>query len=434
MTDVTPHLGRRERLIRSLGDGIAILPTAPEQHRNGDAHYPYRFDSSFYYLTGFAEPEAVLVLDASNGRSVLFCREKNLEREIWDGFRHGPEGAREAFGFDEAWPIDEFDARLPDLLANRDTLHYGFGRDAAFDTRINAALNTVRARFRTGVTAPTVLKDVHALVHEMRLVKDEHEIALMREAARLSAAGHVAAMRAARPGRHEYQVEAEILRTFIAGGARYPSFESIVAGGANATTLHYVGNGSVLRDGDLLLIDAGCEYQGYAGDISRTFPVNGTFSGPQRDLYQVVLASNQAAIDALAPGVRWNVPADAALAVQVRGLIDLGLLQGSVDGNIESEAYRQFYMHRIGHWLGIDVHDVGDYKIDGEWREYRPGMVTTVEPGLYVRPADNVPEAFWNIGIRIEDDVLLTASGHEVLSGDVPKSVEAVEALLAERD
>ncbi|MCG8992322.1 Xaa-Pro aminopeptidase [Laribacter hongkongensis] len=432
MIDNRIYASRRQRLMGELGDGIAILPTAPELVRNGDAHYAYRFDSSFYYLTGFAEPEAVLVLDATAGKSVLFCRDKDIEREIWNGYRFGPEGAKETFGFDEAYSISEFDERLPDLLADRHTLHMGFGRDAAFDARVNVALNALRARFRTGVTAPTVLRDVQAVVHNMRLFKDDSEIALMREAGRISAEAHVAAMRAARPGRFEYQLEAEILRTFCTNGARTPSYESIVAGGGNACVLHYVSNQDVLKDGDLVLIDAGCEYQGYAGDITRTFPVNGRFSAAQRDVYDVVLAAELAAIAAVRPGARWNDPADAALRVLVQGLIDLGLLSGSLDGNIESEAYKQFYMHRIGHWLGLDVHDCGDYKVDGQWREYRPGMVTTVEPGLYLRPADNVPEAFWNIGIRIEDDVLCTAEGHEILTAGVPKSVADIEALMAE--
>ena len=423
---------RRRRLMAAMGQGVAIVPTAPEAVRNGDAHYPYRFDSSFYYLTGFAEPEAVLVLDATQGKSVLFCRDKNPEREIWDGFRHGPQGAREGFGFDEAYTVEELDQRMPELLGNQPVLYQGFGRDAAFDARVSGWLNAVRAKTRTGISAPATLTDVNRLIDEMRLFKDAHEADLLREAGRISAAGHVAAMRATRPGRFEYQVEAEILSVFGRYGARYPSYESIVAGGANACVLHYVGNQCELRDGELLLIDAGCEYRGYAGDISRTFPVNGRFSPAQKAVYEVVLEAQLAAIARFRPGARWNEAADASLAVLVRGLIDLGLLQGSVEANIESEAYRQFYMHRIGHWLGLDVHDVGDYKQAGEWRTYQPGMVTTVEPGLYIRPADNVPAEFHNIGIRIEDDVLITESGCEVLTAGVPKTVADIEALMAE--
>jgi len=425
------HAQRRARLMQTLGAGVAVLPTAPEVQRNADTHYPYRGDSHFLYLTGFAEPGAVLVLDADQGRSILFCREKNLEREIWDGFRHGPDGARELFGFDEAYPIAELDERMPDLLSGRAQLAWPVGRNAAFDASVTGWQEAVRARFRLGVVPPDRFVDLLAPIDEMRMVKDAGEIEIMRRAGRISAEAHVRAMQATRPGLYEYQIEAEILHHFMHNGARFPSYESIVAGGANACTLHYVGNSARLTDGDLLLIDAGCELDGYAGDITRTFPVNGRFSGPQRDVYEVVLAAELAAIDAIRPGAVWNAPGDAALRVLVRGMLDLKLLAGSEDGVIESQEYRRFYMHGIGHMLGLDVHDVGRRKLDGEWRTLQAGMVTTVEPGLYIRPDASVPAAFHNIGIRIEDDVLVTGDGHDVYTSAVPKSIGDVEALMA---
>lgn len=426
------YVERRRRLMAELGAGVVILPTAAHAVRNADTHYPYRADSSFYYLTGFDEPEAVLVLLPTEGQSILFCREKDLEREIWDGFRHGPDGARERFAFDQAYPLSELDAHLPKWLGNQPTVHYTLGRDSGWDRRVLGWLDAVRGMARSGVTTPPAIHDVSLAIAEMRLFKDAHEIQLLRRAGEISAEAHVRAMRACQPGLYEYQVEADILHTFVRHGARSPAYESIVAGGANACVLHYVGNRDVLRDGDLLLIDAGCEYQGYAGDITRTFPVNGRFSGEQRAVYEVVLAAQLAAIAAIRPGVAWNVPNDAALSVLVQGLIDLGLLHGTVDGNIESEAYRQFYMHRIGHWLGLDVHDVGRYKLDGQWRDLQAGMVTTVEPGLYLRAAANVPERFAGIGIRIEDDVLVSAEGGVVLTDGAPKTVADIEALMAE--
>ena len=424
------YAARRARLLESLSSGLAIIPTAPERHRNGDASYPYRFDSHFYYLTGFNEPEAILVLDATAGRSILFCREKNQEREIWDGFRYGPDQACEHFGFDEAYPLSQLETVMPTLLAGQSALHYAFGCDNLFDQKIFGWLQQVRQQVRVGLKAPDVIQDIRHTLSENRLIKDASEIALMREAGRISGVAHERAMRMTRPEMYEYQIEAEILHTFASNGARYPAYESIVAGGANACVLHYVSNRDRLKDGDLLLIDAGCEFEGYAGDITRTFPVNGRFTPAQRAVYDIVLEAELAGIAAVQPGAAWNAPADAALRVLVQGLVDLKLLTGSVDGNIESESYRQFYMHRIGHWLGLDVHDVGDYKIEGQWRPFVPGMVTTIEPGLYIRPADNVPAEFSNIGIRIEDDVLVCADGHEVLSHLAPKTPEALEAMI----
>lgn len=425
------HKTRRAQVIEQVGAGVVILATAPESFRNADTHYPYRADSHFWYLSGFPEPEAVLVLDATHGKSILFCREKDLDREIWDGFRYGPEGAREEFDFDEAYVISELDSRMPDILADQPAVHWPIGRNLAFDARVASWLEILRGRFRSGIEVPTRFGDILALLDEMRLIKDDYEIGWLRRAGKISADAHVRAMQTTRPGMNEYQVEAELLHTFVRNGARSPSYESIVAGGANACTLHYSSNNSRLNDGELLLIDAGCELNGYAGDITRTFPVNGKFSGPQRDVYEIVLAAELAAIEQLRPGALGNAPGDAALRVLVQGMLDLKLLTGTVDGVIESETYRQFYMHSIGHMIGLDVHDVGKRKVNGEWRVFQPGMCTTVEPGLYIRPAANVPEALQNIGIRVEDDVLITHDGHEVYTAEVPKRIDDIEALMA---
>ena len=430
MTDTIPFSARRSRLMQQMGSGVAVLATAPERLRNRDSHYPYRFDSHFYYLAGFTEPEAVVVLLAAEQRSVLFCRDKDLEREIWDGFRFGPEAARVTFGFDEAYSISELDTRLPGLLADQPTLHYALGQDAAWDARVLGWLNSVREQARSGVAAPTSLRDVRELVDEMRLFKDDVEQATMRRAAAISCAAHRRAMQAAAPGRFEYEIEAELLHHFRAHGSQAPAYTSIVAGGANACVLHYVENNAQLHAGDLLLIDAGCELDGYASDITRTFPVSGSFSAAQKDVYEMVLAAQYAALAAVQPGNHWNQPHDAALRVLAQGMIDLGLCAGSVDGVLESGDYRRFYMHRTGHWLGLDVHDAGSYKTDGAWRALQPGMALTVEPGCYIRPADNVPQALWNIGIRIEDDVLVTASGCEVITAAAPKTVAEIEAVM----
>ena len=428
LPDLAPHAARRARLADWLGDGVAVIATAPEAARNRDTHYPYRFDSYFYHLTGFVEPEAVLVVvGGANPRAILFCRDKDETREIWDGFRYGPTAAQIAFGFDEAYSIAELDARLPELLGNRARLAWAIGDNPAWDTRMVGWLNAVRARARQGVAAPVELLDVRACLDELRLVKDAHELDVMRRSAAIATEAHRRAMRATRPGRREYEVEAELLHTFYAGGAQAPAYTSIVAGGGNACVLHYVTNRDALRDGDLLLIDAGCELDGYASDITRTFPVSGKFSAAQKDAYEVVLAAQATAIAAVRPGAPWIAPHDAAVRVLTQGMVDLGLLKGEVDGLIESNAYSRFYMHRTSHWLGLDVHDAGEYKRDGDWRLLAPGNVLTVEPGLYIRPADDVPAAFHNIGIRIEDDVAVTASGCEVLTSP-PKTVAEIEA------
>ncbi len=417
------YADRRARLANQLGRGIAVISTSPERTRNRDSHYPYRPDSYFYYLTGFREPEAVLVvIGDEQPQSVLFCREKDLEREIWDGFRYGPEDARIAFGFDAAHAVRELDTIVPQLLGNRPALYCHLGGDAEWDARVIGWLNAVRAQVRTGVSAPAEIRDVHALLDEQRLVKDETELDIMRRAGALSSAAHARAMSAAAPGRYEYEIEAELLHEFRRGGAQSPAYTSIVAGGANACVLHYVQNDAQLHDGDLLLIDAGCELDCYAADITRTFPVNGRFSAPQQAVYELVLAAQVAALAAVKPGNTWNMPHDAAVRVLAQGMLDLKLLEGSLHEVIESQAYRKFYMHRTGHWLGLDVHDAGSYKQDGEWRTLEPGMVLTVEPGCYIRRAPDVPDLYANIGVRIEDDVLVTERGCEVLTS-APKTV-----------
>ena len=422
---------RRTRLISQMRRGIAIIPTAPEARRNGDSHYPYRYDSHFHYLTGFEEPEAVLVLVAGNmPQSILFCREKNMEREVWDGFRHGPEAARTEFDFDTAFPIAQLNDKLVELMGNQPALFHPLGAQAMWDDRILDLRAKVQAQARSGITAPNEIHDVRMLLDEMRLLKDDGELAAMRRAAAISAAAHLRAMRATRPGRMEYEIEAELLHEFRRNGAQAPAYTPIVAGGANACVLHYVGNNAALKDGDLLLIDAACEVDGYAADITRTFPVNGKFGSAQKDVYEMVLAAQAAAIGAARPGMRWNEPHDAALRVLAQGMLDLGLCQGSLDTVLESESYKRFYMHRTGHWLGMDVHDVGAYKLEGNWRVLQPGMTLTIEPGCYIRPADDVPQALWNIGIRLEDDVAITVDGCEVLTKVVPKTVTAIEELM----
>ncbi|MFI4902401.1 MAG: aminopeptidase P N-terminal domain-containing protein [Burkholderiales bacterium] len=425
---------RRAALLKSMrdhaGGGLALVPTAVEVARNRDSLFPYRHDSYFYYLSGFPEPEALVALVAAGDgdKHVLFCREKNAEREIWDGFRYGPDAAREIFGFDEAYPIAELDRVLPDLAADRPALFTPLGLQAEWDRKVSDTLNAVRERVRTGVSAPEAVVDVRVTLDSMRLVKDAHEIALMRKAAAISGDAHRRAMAAARPGWFEYQVEAELAHEFLRQGAQAVAYSSIVASGPNACVLHYRDNNRRMAAGDLLLIDAGCEYQGYASDITRTFPVDGHFTGPQRDVYELVLASQLACLDAVKPGAEFHEYHKVAERVLAQGFIDLGLCKGTLDEVLEKGAYKQFYMHRAGHWLGMDVHDAGLYQSKGHSMRLAPGMVLTVEPGAYIRPADNVPERFWNIGVRIEDDVLVTADGHDNLTVATPKSVADVEA------
>ena len=431
MIDIDLYRARRQRLAQQMQGGVAVLATARELVRNRDAHYPYRFDSYFYYLTGFPEPDAVLVLTAgTQSKSMLFCRDKDLEREIWDGFRYGPQGAKETFGFDEAYSIKELDAMMPKLLADQPAIFCDVGDSEAWDARLIQWLNAVRMQVRTGISAPGEIRDVRKILDDMRLIKDSAELATMRRAGQISCEAHRRAMQATKPGMAEYQIEAELLHTFRRHGAQAPAYTPIVAGGANACVLHYVANDQPLREGDLLLIDAGCELDGYASDITRTFPVDGRFQGAQRDVYELVLAAQAAAISQVKPGKHWEEPHDAAVRILAQGFIDLKLCAGTVDSVIESGDYRKFYMHRTGHWLGMDVHDCGDYKREGNWRELEPGMVLTVEPGCYIRPADDVPGHLWNIGVRIEDDVVVTADGCEVLTAEAPKQIADIEALM----
>jgi Xaa-Pro aminopeptidase len=424
---------RRAALLREMrahtGGGLALVPTAAEVPRNRDSLYPFRHDSYFYYVSGFPEPEAVVALVAGpdGDRQMLFCREKNAEREIWDGFRYGPDAAREIFGFDEAHPIDELDRLLPDLAADRPALYTPLGLFAEWDRRVTDVLNEVRARARTGVSAPAEIVDVRQTLDGLRLVKDAHELALMRRAAQISAKAHRRAMERTRAGWHEYQVEAELAHEFLSSGAQAVAYSPIVAGGPNACVLHYRDNNRQLQDGELLLIDAGCEYHGYASDITRTFPVNGRFSGPQKAIYELVLAAQQACIDAVKPGADFHDYHKVAERVLAQGYIDLGLCKGTLDDVLANGGYKQFYMHRAGHWLGMDVHDAGAYQVKGASQKLAPGMVLTVEPGTYIRPAENVPAQFWDIGVRIEDDVLVTAAGVENLTSAAPKLVADVE-------
>jgi Xaa-Pro aminopeptidase len=420
---------------------VAVLQTAPEVLRNADSEYLYRHDSYFYYLTGFTEPESVAVIVAAKGdappRSILFCREKNIEHEIWTGLRYGPAAAREQFGFDEAWPIDELDAQMARLLANCGDLYYPLAR-GSLDERVARWLKAVRAQSRSGITAPASTHDVLGMLDEMRLIKDDTELAVMQRAADISGGAHARAMRFARPGMWEYEIEAELLHEFRRHGAQYPAYTPIVAAGANSCILHYNTNNAQTKDGDLVLIDAGCELDSYASDITRTWPVNGRFSGPQKALYELVLASQQAAFEAVAPGRQYSDFHNAALRVLTQGMLDLGLIDkdkhATVEDAISERAYLQFYMHGTGHWLGLDVHDVGQYRdttVEAKpSRALQPGMVLTVEPGIYVRPAESVPEQYWNIGIRIEDDVVVTADGCRVLTGSAPRQVDEIEALM----
>jgi Xaa-Pro aminopeptidase len=423
---------RRRALMRLIGrDGIAIVPSAPPKTRNRDVEYPFRQDSDFFYLTGFAEPDAVAVLSPgrSAGEFVLFCRERNPERERWDGVRAGVEGACEAYGADDAFPFDDLDEILPGLLEGRARVHYAMGLQPEFDQKLVHWMSHLRSAASSPL--PQELASLEHTLHDMRLYKSRSEIALMRRAARITAAAHRRAMQVCRPGMFEHEIEAEILHEFRRAGADC-AYPPIVGAGANSCVLHYIANRDECRDGDLLLIDAGCEHNYYASDVTRTFPVNGRFSDAQRAVYEVVLAAQRAAISAVRPGNHWNAPHEAAVRVITRGLVKLGLLKGTPAKLQREEAYKRFYMHRTGHWLGMDVHDVGDYRVGDAWRQLEPGMVLTVEPGIYI-PAGSrgVAKKWWNIGVRIEDDVLVTADGHQVLSDDVPKDIDAIEALMA---
>lgn len=446
------------RALKAAGGGIALLPTAPELARNRDSDFAYRHDSYFYYLTGFSEPGAWLVIDAS-GHSTLFCRPKDLEREIWDGIRLGPKAAPGALGVDAAFSADTLDEKIPLLLQNQKAVWYPFATHAGLETQVDGWLGKVRARIRFGAECPQSQHDLCRVLDEMRLFKDAHEVAILKRAGKISAGAHVRAMQTSaamlrKPvagGLREYHLEAELLHEFRRHGSQWPAYTSIVAAGANACVLHYRAGDAELKSGDLCLIDAGCELDGYASDITRTFPANGKFTPAQRTLYDIVLAAQDAAVKVTKPGKRFMDPHDAATRVLAQGMLDTGLLDkkkhGKVDDVLASGAYRQFYMHRTGHWMGMDVHDCGDYTEPGSKpreerdalgqsvmrkpsRILRPGMVTTIEPGIYVRPAKGVPKEFWNIGIRIEDDALVTAKGCELLTRGVPVKADEIEALM----
>ena len=425
---------RRKKLMDMLGDdSIAILPAAPEKIRNRDVTYRYRQDSDFYYLTEFAEPEAVIALipGRSQGEFVLFCRERNPEQEVWHGARAGLEGACDDYGADDAYPITDLDDILPGLLENRERIYYTMGNDTVFDQRVLGWVNQVRGKARSGIHAPEQFVSLNNILHDMRLYKSRHEISMLRKAAAISANAHVRAMQSCRPGKTEYQIEAELLHEFMRQGARSAAYPSIVGSGANSCVLHYIDNTRELMDGDILLIDAGAEYECYASDVTRTFPVNGQFNGQQRAVYEVVLAAQLAAIDAVRPGNHWAQPHDAAVEVLAEGLVALGILKGKPKTLVKEKAYSRYFMHKTGHWLGMDVHDVGDYKVGDEWRLLEPGMVMTVEPGLYFPAQKGLARKWWNTGVRIEDDVLVTQAGHEVLSSGAPKRITEIEALMA---
>ncbi len=427
---------RRQRLMEMMGKGsMAIIPTAPERLRNRDIHYAYRPDSDFYYLTGFAEPLALAVLipQRPQGQYLLFCRERDPEKETWQGRRAGLEGACEQYGADDAFPITDIDDILPGLMESCHRLYYSIGCYPEFDNKITEWMNQLREMTRNGVSFPSEIIALDAVLHRMRLYKSLAEVEALRRAAIIAIQAHQRAMRFCRPGRFEYQIEAEIQHELTLQGSRSPSYPTIVAGGRNSCTLHYTENNAVLQDGDLLLIDAGAEYDYYASDITRTFPVNGRFSPAQRKIYELVLRAQSAAFDKIRPGNRWNEPHDAAVVVITEGLIQLGLLQGEVQELIKKEAHKRFFIHKIGHWLGMDVHDVGVYKIGEEWQILSPGMVMTVEPGIYISASDDIDPSWWHIGIRIEDDVLVTESGHEILTASMPKTVEEIEAWMAGR-
>jgi Xaa-Pro aminopeptidase len=453
------------RALKAAGGGIAVLPTAPELQRNRDSDFPYRHDSYFYYLTGFSEPGAWLVIEASGKttQSTLFCRPKDVEREIWDGIRLGPKAAPAELGVDAAFSVDTLAEKMPELLTNQNAVWFPFATHQGLESQVDGWLGKVRARVRYGAECPQSQHDLCKLLDEMRLMKDSNELAILRRAGTISAGAHVRAMQASasmlqnggkgvKGGLREYHLEAELLHEFRRHGAQFPAYTSIVAAGANACILHYRAGDSELKPGQLCLIDAGCELDGYASDITRTFPADGKFTPAQRRLYDIVQASQEAAIKAIKPGKRFTDPHAAATRVLVEGMLETGLLpktkHGTVDDVLESGAYRQFYMHRTGHWMGMDVHDCGDYTEPGSRpreekdalgqsvmrkpsRILQPGMVLTVEPGLYVRPAKNVPKEFWNIGIRIEDDALVTAKGCELMTRGVPVDADEIEALMA---
>ncbi len=427
---------RRKQLMQRIGKGnIALISSAGVRVRNRDVDYPFRQDSDFYYLTGFNEPDALAVFipGRAQGEYILFCREFDEKKALWEGAHAGLEGAITHFGADDSFPIDDIDDIVSGMLENKTKVFYPMGRDTDLDHSLQEWIRHIRSQSRSGVVAPAELASIEPILHEMRLFKSPAELKLMRYAAQVSAKAHVKAMQLCAAGRYEYQVEADIVHHFMQSGLRHVAYPSIVASGKNACTLHYTENNEKLKNGDLLLIDAGAECDHYAADITRTFPVSGKFSEPQALLYQLVLDAQLAAIEQIKPNVPWNAAHDASVEVLTKGLVKLGLLKGNVSKLIKNEKYKPFYMHRIGHWLGMDVHDVGDYKVNQEWRLLQAGMVLTVEPGLYIPENCKAVDKKWRgIGIRIEDDVLVTKEGHEILTHEVPKTIIEIEALMAE--
>ncbi len=431
---MTDFAKRRKELAKKIGaHGIIILKAAPIAFRNHYHEFSYRQNSDFYYLTGFEEPDAVLVIapQRKEGEFILFNRIRDRDKEIWEGHRAGQEGAVKTYGANQAFAIENIHQLLPDLMAGRETVHCAFGQDPATDELIMKAINTLRGEVRQGMKAPHAIADIRPTLHEMRVIKSAEEIVCMRKAANIAADGHIRAMQACRPGMYEYELEAELTYAFLKEGARAHAYTPIVGSGANSCILHYVTNQQKIKSGDMVLIDAGAEYQCYASDVTRTFPANGGFSAEQRAIYEIVLAAQLAGIKAVRPGTAWPKIEEITVKVITQGLKDIGLLKGNVDGLIEQKAYFKFYMHRSGHWLGLDTHDAGSYKIDDKWRRLLPGMVRTVEPGIYIA-ADipGVPKRWHNIGVRIEDDILVTANGNEVLSQRAPKTIADIEALM----
>jgi len=424
----------RQQLMAMMGpNSIAVLPNAPVATRNRDIDFTHRSDSNFYYLSGFEEPESVIVIVPGRlqGEYILFCRERDLKKEIWNGYRAGQEGAVQLYGADDSYPISDLDDILLGLMEDKEQVFYTMGNQPSFDQRIVGWMNHLRKAARQGKHSPTEIIELEHCLNELRLFKSSAEIKAMRTAAEISVQAHIRAMQFTQVGDWEYQVEAEIIHEFMKNDCRSPAYPSIVGGGENGCILHYVENNHRLKNNDLLLIDAGAEYKNYAADITRTFPVNGKFTPAQKALYNVVLAAQKAAIDEVKPGNHWNQAHEAAVRVLTTGLLELGLLEGDLETLIADGQYREFYMHRTGHWLGMDVHDVGDYKVGGEWRVLEPGMVMTVEPGLYIRDPDTIAKKWHFIGIRIEDDVLVTKTGNDVLTKGAPKEVDEIEALMA---
>lgn len=435
MLNMSEYAKRRKELMRQVGpSGIVILPATNELIRSGDSTYPFRQNSDFYYLTGFDEPESVLVLapKRKEGEFILFNRVRDRSREIWDGPRAGQDGAKKDYGADQAFPFDDFENMLPELLSGREEIHYPLGSHNVFDNQMLGAVNKLRAKIRSGVQSPFAFMDIAPSIHEMRLLKSAAEIAIMQRAVDITAKAHLRAMEICRPGMNEYELEAAIMYEFQRHGARFPAYNSIVGAGKNTCVLHYVSNNEVIKDHDLVLIDAGAEFENYAADITRTFPANGRFSGEQRAIYELVLESQLAAIKAVKPGAAWTAPQTVIVKIITQGLIDLGILKGRLDDLIEKEAYAPFYMHRSGHFLGLDVHDVGRYRVNNKWRPLEVGMALTVEPGIYIS-ADipGVHKRWHNIGVRIEDDVIVTKTGRDVLSHMIPKKIADIESIMS---